>query len=33
MVIAILYEYKIKGEENEKHTSFQDQGLMNFLCP
>ena len=32
MVIVTLYGYKIKGEENEKHTSFQDQGLMNFLC-
>ena len=33
MVIATLYGCKIKGEENEKHTSFQGQGLMNFLCP
>ena len=33
MVIATLYGYKIKGEENGKHTSFQGQGLMNFLCP
>ena len=32
MVIVTLYGYKTKGEENEKHTSFQDQGLMNFLC-
>lgn len=31
MVIATLYRYKIKGEENGKYTSFQGQGLMNFL--